>query len=167
MAKLTITQKSSQARIIDAAFGAQNTLLGKNDRGGVEKVKRFTFTNDTGSTIAAGSYLKLHNMGPCLITGLTLNVSALGAARVLNVGTQEYIKGSDGTVVASNITALVTALDVSAAVNNFAANSVAGSGIVTGTGVDVTGNTDLLCQVTGGTIPANATINGFLRLIEY
>lgn len=167
MAKLTITQRSSQARIIDAAFGAQNTLLGKNDRGGVEKVKRFTFTNDTGSTIAAGSYIKLLNMGPGLVTGLSLNVSAMGAARVLNVGTQEYTRGTDGVVQASAITALVSALDVSSAVTNFSAASVAGSGIVTGTGLDVTGNADIICQVTGGTIPANATINGLMRMIEY
>lgn len=167
MAKLAVTQRSTQARITDATFGAQNTLLGKNDRGGVEKVKRFTFTNDTAGTISAGSYIKLHSTGPGLITGLTLFTSAMGAARVLNVGTQEYYNPYTNAVVASNITALVNGLDVSAVQTGFSAQTVAGSGIATGTGVDLPSNTDILAQVTGGTIPQGATINGFLRMIEY
>ncbi|HWT40386.1 MAG TPA: hypothetical protein VN081_03930 [Dongiaceae bacterium] len=164
MAKVTITDNSSQAATYKKT-GIGNTLLGLYDRGGQIKAKPFTYTNNTGAAIAAGSYIELCSVGPCrILPNSSVSTSALGAARVLNLGLQEYTD-RNGAVTAQAAANLLSALDVSAAVTQKLLGSDANSATI-GAGLDVTGPTAVLAQVTGGTIPAGATINGVIEVIE-
>lgn len=165
MAKVAITGKSSEATITTAVGGIGNRLLGMGARGAQPKVYTFSYTNNTGGTVAAGTYLQLATVGPgWILPDSVVSVSALGASRILNLGTQEYVD-KDGTTQATAITALSTGIDVSAAVNCKLLGSDATSGTY-GTGFYLNGRTDILAQVTGGTIPNGATIKGLLKVIE-
>lgn len=163
MAKLTITGNSTQATTYKNG-GIGNFLLSLYERGGNVKELPFTYTNTTGGTLADGSIIELAKCGPCrVMPGTTISISALGASRVLNLGLQEYTD-RNGATVASAITALLTGLDVSSAVNGQSLNIVTTSGAFP-VGFDVNGQSALLAQVTGGTIPNGATIKGILKVI--
>lgn len=165
MAKVTITGKSTEATLTTSASGIGNKLLQQFRRGAQPKFFTFDYTNSTGSTVAANSYLQLCTVGPGYILPYSqVSTSALGASRVLNIGFQEYVDNT-GTTVASVANALLSALDVSSAVNGYLFGSQASGGTV-GIGYNLTGRTDILAQVTGGTIPASATIKGFIAIIE-
>lgn len=85
-----------------------------------------------------------------------LSVSAFGASRTLSIGHLAYAKKDDGTQEAANPTAFVNALDVSSAVTA----NVLGTGLAydlySKAGVDIQ------ASVAGGTIPVNATLEGFI-----
>lgn len=91
-----------------------------------------------------------------------MKISALGAARVLSAGFRAYTDEA-GTAVAENLSAFKTALDVSAAVA-FDLTGVTGADetyvISSQSGVT------LVFQVTGGTIPAAATCDGYVMAVE-
>lgn len=162
MALLPIADKSSQADIT-TSNGLGNRSLGLYDRGGPVKAFRFSYTNDTGGTLAAGSNIQLATVGPCLILPTsTISVSALGASRTLDLGFQEHEDNEDNTV-AADIDALIDGADVSAAIDTTLL--AVGVDAVKEGGLELKAQTDILAQINGGTIPNGATIEGFLFVI--
>lgn len=95
-----------------------------------------------------------------------LSTSAWGASRTLSIGHRAYTK-ADAFMNASGVTdeaessnAFVSALDVSAAVNN-----VAWSSTVQKYDVFAKSGVTLFATVAGGTIPAGATMSGLVAYI--
>lgn len=88
-----------------------------------------------------------------------LRFSALGASRVWKLGWLSY-KDRQGNVVAASLSGIQSGVDVSAAVQtNLAPAAVDADGLIT---FDSLGGVVLQGEVTGGTIPAAATILGGL-----
>ena len=165
MADLTVLKKSVQSTIIKSTDVMGDKMLGLYDRGAVIKAYPFYYTNDTGSTLADGSIIELTTIGPgYILPSSHYSVTAMDTSRVLNIGTQEYTD-KDGTTVISDINALLVAKDVSSAVSQAAIGSDTAS-LAYGDGYAVTGQVDILAQVTGGTIPDGAVISGVLHVLS-
>lgn len=164
MAALTISDKSVQADIRENT-GLGNHLLGLYDRGGSVKATRFTYVNDSGAALDDGDIVQLCTVGPCLILPTSVvTTSAFGTGRTLDMGTQEY-KDRNGTTVVSDIDAILDGLDVSSAnVNKVVGTDTAS--LTKGDGLLVTGQTDILAKVIGGTLPVSGTIEGFIFSID-
>lgn len=161
MALLTIADYSTQGDTLNTKIG--NNKLGQFDRGGVVQAVRFTYTNTSGGALADGSHVFLAKVGPCLILPNSFfSVSAFGASRTLDVGIQEFTL-RDGTTVASDIDALIDGWDVSSAAESTLSGLTSGADPV---GYEVTGQTDILAKVLGGTLPVNGTIKGILFIIS-
>lgn len=164
MAKVTIADNSDQADIYKNT-GLGNFLVGQKDRGGQPKSHIFEYTNTTGGTLADGSYIELCKVGPGKILPTShVSTSAMGTSRVLNIGLQEYTD-RDGATVAADANKLLAAYDVSSAtyLKQFGTDTASETA---GAGLAVNGQVAVLAQVTGGTIPANATIKGVIQIIE-
>lgn len=121
--------------------------------------KVFTFTQGAAAG-DANSTVDLAQMQPGRVRIFTASsrvaTSAFGAARVLNIGHTGY-SDLNGTAVAADVDAFHSAADVSA-VGAFAPTDEQATGMV-----EIVSRTGFLiqAQVTGGTIPAGATINGW------
>lgn len=161
---LTIADRSTQGDTL-VHQGMGNNLLGLNDRGGHIKAVPFSYTNTTGAALADGSYVHLTSVGPGLILpNSRYATSAFGASRVLNVGFQSYVD-VDGNETSSDNNSFLAAADISSATNSTFNNGTNTTDI----GVDglyLDGFTDILAQVTGGTIPTNGTIKGMLFIVS-
>lgn len=163
MADLTVTDKSVQADVTESR-GLGERLLGLYNRGGVVKAYRITYVNDSGGALADGSIVQLCTVPAGIILPHSfITTSAFGAARTLDMGTQEYID-TNGDTVASDIDALFDGLDVSAALTNKEVGTDTNS-LAKGDGLIVTGQVDILAKVIGGTLPVSGTIEGFIFMI--
>jgi hypothetical protein len=131
------------------------------------KFKRFNFTQSA----AAGDANSTQNLayfdpGRYVIfpKESLMQWSAFGAARVLDVGVSAYT-AEDGTAVAVSAAQYDDNVDVSAA-----GVAALGSDIVAGTGgqFEIKAKTGfgIFSTVTGGTIPAAATIQGYIAYAE-
>lgn len=164
MAKFTITGKSTQATTYTNT-GLGNRLLGLYDRGGRVKAKPFTYTNTSGAALADGSYVELCSVGPCrILPNSFVSTSAMGTARVLNLGFQEY-KDREKATVSGDANALLADYDVAAA-TYYKVIATDTASLAGQAGLDITGPTQILAQVTGGTLPTNGTIKGVIFVIE-
>lgn len=126
-------------------------------------VKHFHYKNLTGAALADGTIIDL---GPVLGQGIVLpqsnvQVSALGASRVFNLGFNSYTNQDSNAAVDGKITALLSAVDVSAAWSHDLSSQTSDANPG---GLELFGAANLICSVTGGTIPANATIDGTIFL---
>jgi hypothetical protein len=160
MAKLTIGAKSDQCAVYTAT-GVNVGQVQRDDAGHQTVSIPFTYTNNTGGTLAAGTIIELCRVGRGRILPQTcISTSALGASTVLNLGLQEYTD-NNYTVVASAIAQLISAYSTVTA----SATDVRTSGastVIRGSGVVIKGQSALLAQITGAVIPAGATISGVL-----
>lgn len=89
-----------------------------------------------------------------------LYTTAFGAGRTLDVGFRAYTKKDDGTQEVEDLDALIDGLDVSGAVNA----APFGTNLATLWKYDVYSKAGVVvtAQVLGGTIPVNATMNGYI-----
>ena len=127
------------------------------DHGKVFQVS-FSYKNETGGTLAAGTKIGLAQLpaGAVAIHGLSQAAhSALGASRTLDIGHEAY-KDKDNNTVAEDLDLLLDGADVSSAgvadlnLQGPAYKAESKEGIV------------ITAEVKGGTIPANATIDGVI-----
>lgn len=131
--------------------------LNPADHGNVYQVS-FSYKNETGGTLAAGTKIGLAQLpaGAVAIHGLSqAKHSALGASRTLDIGHEAY-KDKDNADVAEKLDLLLDGANVSGAgtvslnLQGPAYKAESKEGIV------------ITAQVNGGTIPANATIDGVI-----
>lgn len=160
------TEKSTQVTNMEAMPPVK---LAAGELHGRIRIARFTFTQGAAAG-DANSTADLVKLPPgkniTLLKNLSrVTCSALGAARVLDIGHTGYTN-IDGTVVAAAADVLLDGGDVSAA-----ATLAMGAGTNALTANDAfvfdnkTGVT-LQGKVTGGTIPAGATLHGYFAYIE-
>lgn len=164
MADLTIADKSTQATTTTNT-GLGNRHLGLYDRGGNIKAVRYSYINDSGAALNDGDIVQLCSIGPCLVLPTSvITTSAMGTGRTLDVGFQEYTE-TDGDTVSSDIDAFLDGLDVSSAVLDKRFGSDTAS-LTKGDGHVLTGRTDVLAKIIGGTLPTNGTLEGFIFVID-
>lgn len=160
------TEKSTQVTNMEAV---PSVRLNAGELHGRMRIARFTFTQGAAAG-DANSTADLVKLPPgkniTLIKSLSRVVcSALGASRVLDIGHTGYTN-VDGTAVAAAADILLDGGDVSAAANlimGVGTNALTANDAVVfnnKTGVTLQG------KVTGGTIPAAATLNGYFVYIE-
>jgi len=163
MALLTIADQSNAMEAIDTTFG-QN-LISSFEKEGVVHNRIVTYTNDTGAALADGSIVELILLNNCLVLPETRLVNtAMGVARTMNVGVQEYTD-LGGTVVASDINALFANVDVSAAASNVAADDAAS--LANPGGYRISGQASILAEINGGTLPNGESITLQLKFMPY
>lgn len=123
--------------------------------GGRVRLKAFDFTQvgvgDANSTVAL---VKIPG-GKVRVKSFSLKTSALGASRVASIGASAY-KNASNTTVTQNLTAFGSAIDVSAA--GWKAGEI-------NSVVESKSGFQILLQVTGGTIPDGATLNGYVEYV--
>jgi hypothetical protein len=90
--------------------------------------------------------------------GLALNCSAFGTGRTLDVGYATYTN-RDGTIVAADPDAFVTAKDVSALLYSWGFNNATGFALI-----ECIADTLVYSTVAVNTIPVGATLKGYLLL---
>jgi hypothetical protein len=153
------TEKSTQVTNSDAEPHVENPV---HQYGGRLRIYQFNFTQG----VAAGdanSIAKLLDLpGPCtvLLDLSYVHVSAFGAARTLDIGWDAYTD-VDGTARVAAEDGLASALDVSAAATiNIGADRAITTGLKR-----FEGKARIAAKVEGGTIPAGATIDGWLALL--
>lgn len=146
MAPLTTTVNAQDAARI------ANNQLGSPLSQSVSKVVSVTYTNNTGSALAADSII---DFGPVLSRGRVVRVDyvidALGAGRTMDFGYQEYTSEEDGTTKAAVIDAFIDGLDVSSATNG--TQLPADASATGGAYVELQGRANLLAKVIGDTLP--------------
>lgn len=108
---------------------------------------------DANSTI---ELLKLL-VGRFRMTEIDLKVSAFGSSRVLKIGHRAATALDGFTVIAENLGFFATGIDVSSAVS---VKTYVNKKLETFKGVTI------VAQVTGGTIPAAATVEGFITYVN-
>lgn len=146
---------------IDNAEARPVVLANPNEDGGVLRYKRATFVQgaaagDAGSTailwkLPAGR-VRVHNALSRIAH------SAFGASRVLKLGWQAYT-GADGNAVAADDDGLDASVDISSAGSFNIGGTVGGDETYLFESQD---GVTLEATVTGGTIPAAATLDGNL-----
>ncbi len=138
---------------------------------GVKRILRFTFTQgsaagDIGST-AELVKLPAGNIR-ILASECYMHRSAFGSGRTLDIGLRAY-STVDGTAVAEDADSLVDGLSVSSA------GAALWSAATLGTAVDGLDNSafvqskegvTVFATVLGGTIPADATLTGFITYVQ-
>lgn len=143
--------KSDVLTLQDATTGSR---LGR-DLYGSESLRGYTETTQGAAAGDANSTLELVRLpsgSRLILMASRLRWTAFGASRVLSLGYRAYRK-ADGTTQAESLTALGTALDVSAA-GNALLNTLT-------TPIHTylfEGDAVLVVQCTGGTIPAAAVV---------
>lgn len=154
------TEKSVELANADALPPVMNDV--GNDHGRL-RVKRFTFTQGAaaGDATSVQKLVKLPAGKVTVYTNLGyINWSAFGASRVLDVGHAAY-NDPDGAAVAAGAAAWDNDIDVSAA-----GGAQLGSDVTAGVGKIVEYNSrsgvTIQASVAGGTIPAGATIKGYV-----
>lgn len=113
-----------------------------------------------GDALSTFDLCKLPTGAVRVLPGLSrISCSALGAARVLDVGHRAYTKKGDGTQEAEALNAFANDIDVSGA--------VAGAAIGTAIKYDLysTGGVTVAAQVAGGTVPVNAVLEGYIAYV--
>jgi hypothetical protein len=154
------TQISVNVTTPQSVFAAQNKgrqLMNPYTAPGKARITYFYYKNETGGTLADGTVI---NFGPLLrstrhLPMVLLKNSALGASRLLNLGYQGHAT-RDGVAVNGAIKGILPDHDAAAAKTVF-------TWVGTAAGVNIEGDAvDLLGQVTGGTIPNEAVIEGYL-----
>lgn len=149
MAPLTVDVSSAQATSV-AAQGRLNP----DAMGGRVRYAQGYYLNSSGSALATNSIIQMITALPaCRILGTSyIAFSAHATSPTISVGWQEYKPDDNGTVVASSIAGLLS--DVStASASTQTINGDAVSGYEQG--FSLTGQADILAQVTAGNIPNN------------
>lgn len=136
-------------------------------------VRALTFEYNQGAVAgASGDDINLVRLPAGRIRVLTdlsrVNVSALGASRVMDVGFRAYSQpnasaGAAPTVVALDADYFCSAVDVSAASSTLMNESTTPSRAQT---LNSTAGIDVYATITGGTIPANATVTGTIFWVQ-
>lgn len=162
MTALTPTVNASAATLGNNSIG--RTFQDPNIADCPLFVKHFYYKNETGAALAAGTIIDFGPvLGPCKVLATSfLNTTALGAARTLELGFNDYTNQLSGATVSNDIAAFISALDVSSARTDIFGD-VGVSGVYT-SGKEMFGAFRLLGKVSGDTIPTNAVISGFLVL---
>lgn len=131
------------------------------------KIARFNFTQSAAAGDIASTQKLLFLPPGRIIVFPKLSFiqwTAFGAARVLDIGYAAYT-GEDGVAVGALANAFDDDIDVSAA-----GGAAMGSDLTVGTGMLWTfkssGGVTLLSTVAGGTIPAAATLKGYVTYAE-
>lgn len=144
MAPLTTTVNAQ-----DAARIANNQLASPLNQQGA-KIATVTYTNNTGSALAADSII---DFGPVLTRGKVVKVDyitdALGAGRTFDLGYQEHVSELDGTTEAAVIDAFLDGVDVSGATN---ASQIPADASSAGAYVELQGKANLLGKIIGDTL---------------
>jgi len=134
-----------------------------NELGGKLRVAVFEFTQGAaaGDATSTQDLCKLPSGKIRILTGLSrVDFSAFGAARTLNIGHTGFTN-ADGTTVAAAAALFASAVDVSAAGNTTLAEAaVANDGTMQA--LESKEGVTVQAAVAGGTIPAGATLTGFL-----
>jgi len=156
------TEKSTQVSNATATPPVKDPAY---DAGGVVKVLYFTFKQ--GSTAGdVNSTADLLNMPPgkyrILLDQSNVTTSAFGASRTLDVGYSAYTN-YDGTAVAADEDAFVSAADVSSAATTALSEALANGADRTYL-VDSKEGFILRAKCEGDTLPANATIKGYVLI---
>lgn len=158
MAVLTMDYNSDQM--------TQLNTLGSNplkphEAHGVMRVYRGYYKNLTGGTIATAKNISLCKIPRCrILPSSVLWFSAFGTARVLDIGWQEYKSSVDGSTVVSDPDGIRNDLDVSAA-----GKFIFGDLAALIEGIDISGQTEILVQTGGGTMPTNAIVSLELHVV--
>ncbi len=156
------TQKSNQ--VTAATSRTATTALNTTEDYGKLRTKAFDFTQSGAGDI--GSTVDLIKLPPGKVK-ILFNLShwafsAFGAARTLDIGYAAY-KDATGTTVAASANAFDDDVDVSAALSNVVLGSdVTGLKVATFTTLE---GLTIFATVAGGTIPANATLNGYFTFV--
>jgi len=160
------TEKSTQVTNMEATPPVR---LAAGELHGRMRIARFTFTQGAaaGDANSTADLVKLPaGKNVTLLKNLSrITCSALGAARVVDIGHTGYTN-IDGTVIAAAADNLLDGGDVSAAAT---LSMGAGTNGLTANDAVVfnsRGGATLQAKVTGGTIPAGATLNGYFVYIE-
>lgn len=154
-----VTVYSNQVTSLDA-----KTILPTRDLTGRKRVAYFSYTAP--SAHADGSDVVLvrlpANRIRILGTESYLKTSAFGASRVGKVGTLGYTD-LDGDAAVADDDALASALNLAAAATNTLAGNIALADVALT--VESQSGVDINLTVTGGTIPSDATIKGYITYI--
>lgn len=124
------------------------------DRGRV-RVKAFDFTQSGAGTAGDEALLCSMDAGKIRILSATVTNSALGASRTMDLGHQGY-SPLTGAAVAADPDAFHADEDVSAIATNT---------IVINTVIEAKDTWVLSAQINDGTIPAGATLNGYVLYV--
>lgn len=154
------TEQSTQVANAEATPPVKNPAY---NEGGDLKVLYFNFTQGDAAG-DANSTADLLNMPPgkyrILLDQSNVTNSAFGASRTLDVGYTAYTN-YDGTAVTADEDAFVTAADVSAAATTALTESLA-AGADRTFFVDSKEGFVLQAKCEGGTLPASATLKGYV-----
>ena len=127
--------------------------------------KLLEYTNNTGAALPAGTVIEMGVVSHTLILPSSLvQHDALGAARTMDVGIQEYTK-DDGSVEAADADALISALDVSAAGNTAMKDDTAS--LTNRNGLLIEGQTSILVTINGDTLQDGDGFTLHLDLAPY
>ena len=156
-------EKSTQVSNASATPPVKNPAY---NEGGDLKVFYFDFTQGAAAG-DAGSTADLLSMPPgkyrILLDQSCISCSAFGASRVLDVGYTAYTN-YDGTAVSADLDAFVTDADISA-VATIALTEALSAGADRTYFVDSKEGFTLKATVAGGTIPASATLTGYVVIV--
>ena len=163
-------EKSSQINNLEAQppIGIPST-----DWKGVKRILRFTFTQGAaaGDANSTADLVKLPAGNiRVLLAECFMHRSAFGASRVADIGWTAY-KTPEGADVAADVDAFVDGLSVASAGQALWSAASQGAG-ANGSGLDKTfliqsrAGVTVRATVTGGTIPAGATLTGFITYIQ-
>lgn len=135
-----------------------------SELGGRTRVLHWSFTNNTGGTIASGAQVLIGKLpaGRCrLLRAGEFATSALGASRTGTIGFNAYTD-KDGNAVVADPDAFKTTQDLATAANGLAYNAVAGGSWFFNSreGVDIT------LDLAGGTIPDGGVVQGYFLYIK-
>lgn len=143
--------------IVKVREGTSTTALTRIQQGAEVNCMPIEFTQSAAAGDATSTQaITMMPAGKHKVLAITLDVSAFGASRTLDVGYEAYTKSDGTTAVAASGTFFKSALDVSSATIvsipcNKDMDSLSGYVIST--------------TVAGGTIPAAATIKGYVTFI--
>jgi hypothetical protein len=156
---MAVTTESS-TELTQAYQSAPENRLRADQWGGKLRVKHFTFTQGAAAG-DANSYAKLVDVGPGPVTiypSLSYVAhSAFGSSRTLDIGLAAYTQ-PDGTAVIADEDAIDAAVDVSGA------GSFTPAGTVTAERLSINSRGAVVIQAKceSGTLPAGATLKGYI-----
>ncbi len=161
------TEKSLQLTNRDGSASAPPVPNKVYEVGGTWRWSKYDFTQGAlaGDANSTMDLVKIPAGTSMIVKTLSrLKRSAFGAARTLNIGHTGYTK-TDGTVVAAAADVIEDGLDVSAAGQSFLG---VGTNAATLETFEIDAKGELLIQaiVLGGTIPAAATLNGWICFVH-
>lgn len=126
-----------------------------SEDGGRVRIKAFDFAQSGAGDANSIAVLAKMPAGRVRVLRAYVKHSALGAARVATLGNGAY-KNATNATVAEDVDAFSGNLDVAAA---------AGKTVEINAVVDSRAGWDFILQVTGGTIPDGATLNGYVEYV--